>query len=604
MSGPDTALDSPRPVGGVRGARPLRTGDALAQLGFADIDPVPAAGGAGRAGGLRGAGPIRRGDPLSKRGFADVLAAGAPADELMKPGALRGAARGRDLDSLSHTLFLRIYPVIGALLLLTQLGIAWVTYTDQLRLYGDRAHLLARLTAAAIARPDWARDPDAYDAPLKALAAEPDFAHAVLRDAAGHVVGTAGAAPPARGWSTLSAQADLSVPGRAGPAGSLTVTVSTRALRDNAAWQVMLALGASVGLMIAFVITLHATVRRHVMAPLMRLLLAMREIEHKRWTTVDLGGAYRPSNEIDVISQAFNRMVEGLRSGDAAKQLLVELEQAHDRLERANRQVIESIGYARRIQDSVLPDRNALAGAGVEVAVLWEPLHVVGGDYFWLEEIDGLCVIAVADCTGHGVPGAFLTLIVATALDRLLHERGLRAPAAILAGLDAMVRTQLRQDGRGAESDDGLDCGLCVWDRTAGTLHFAGAGLSLTVVRDGVAERVRGGRRGLGYPRPARAGQRDDVIADIAVPVAGATFYLMTDGITDQMGRAAPDRAPRLLGQRGVTDSLLRHADLPLAAQAAALEADLDAYRGAETRRDDMTLVAFRFPQNGAAAAA
>ena len=81
MSGPDTALDSPRPVGGVRGARPLRTGDALAQLGFADIDPVPAAGGAGRAGGLRGAGPIRRGDPLSKRGFADVLAAGAPLGE-------------------------------------------------------------------------------------------------------------------------------------------------------------------------------------------------------------------------------------------------------------------------------------------------------------------------------------------------------------------------------------------------------------------------------------------------------------------------------------------------------------------------------------------
>ena len=148
-------------------------------------------------------------------------------------------------------------------------------------------------------------------------------------------------------------------------------------------------------------------------------------------------------------------MVEGLRSGDAAKQLLVELEQAHDRLERANRQVIESIGYARRIQDSVLPDRNALAGAGVEVAVLWEPLHVVGGDYFWLEEIDGLCVIAEADCTGHGVPGAFLTLIVATALDRLLHERGLRAPAAILAGLDAMVRTQLRQDGRGAGRGSG-----------------------------------------------------------------------------------------------------------------------------------------------------
>ncbi len=175
-----------------------------------------------------------------------------------------------------------------------------------------------------------------------------------------------------------------------------------------------------------------------------------------------------------MISQAFNRMVEGLRSGDEAKQLLQQLEQAHAKLEAANRLVMESIGYARRIQSSVLPERTALAGTGLEVAVLWEPLHLVGGDYFWLEEIDGLGILVVADCTGHGVPGAFLTLIVATALDRLLHERSLRDPAAILETLDGMVRTQLRQDGRGSESDDGLDCGICVWDPARSELRFAG----------------------------------------------------------------------------------------------------------------------------------
>ena len=114
---------------------------------------------------------------------------------------------------------------------------------------------------------------------------------------------------------------------------------------------------------------------------------------------------------------------------------------------------------------------------------------------------------------------------------------------------------------------------------------------------------MRGGRRGLGDRRAARGGQPEDVVADIAVPVAGATFYLMTDGITDQMGRAAPDRAPRLLGQRGAADSFLRHVDLPLAEQVAALEADLDAYRGAEARRVDMTLVAFRLPPETAPAA-
>ena len=258
--------------------------------------------------------------------------------------------------------------------------------------------------------------------------------------------------------------------------------------------------------------------------------------------------------------------------------------------------MIESIGYARRIQSSVLPDHAALDRSGIEVAVLWEPLHLVGGDYFWLEEIDGLSFVVVADCTGHGVPGAFLTLIVATALDRLLHERGLRSPAAILAGLDTMVRAQLRQDGRGSESDDGLDCGICVWDRTARTLLFAGAGLSLTVIRDGVAERIRGEKRGLGYPRTGR-----EVLPerDVDVPVAGATFYLMTDGITDQMGRPDPARPARLIGQKAVAERLAAHAALPLAQQVATLEAELAAYRGTEVRRDDMTLIAFR-PRLGA----
>ncbi|MFE1603079.1 SpoIIE family protein phosphatase [Methylobacterium sp. ID0610] len=556
-----------------------------------------------RSGALRGAGPLRRGEALTQLGFHEVEE-GAVAG-IMRPGALRGAARGRDLDSLAHTLFLRIYPVIAVVVLLTQAGIACVNYTDQLRLYGERANLLAGVTAAALARADGIRAPDSASAPLQALSLDPAFRYAALRDAEGHLVASAGEMPRKRSFDLIQASADLAGPGEGRPSGTLTIALSAEDLRVNAEKQALLALGTSLVLMLAFVLTLHANVRRHVLGPLNRLLAAMREVEHKRWTAVDLGGAYRPSNEIDAISSAFNRMVEGLRSGDEARQLLQQLERAHAELAQANRQVIESIAYARRIQTSVLPDRAALAGSGLDVAVLWEPLHLVGGDYFWLEEIDGLSVIVAADCTGHGVPGAFLTLIVATALDRLLHERGLRSPAALLAGLDAIVRTQLRQDGRGAESDDGLDCGICIWDPAERTLRFAGAGLSLTCIRDGVATRERGGRRGLGYPHTGREAlpERDAVMA----VTPGATFYLMTDGITDQMGSPAPGAPARLLGHRGVADRLVPRAGRPLPEQIAALEADLAAYRGEQARRDDMTLIAFRMaedaPQERAAAA-
>ncbi|MCJ2036674.1 SpoIIE family protein phosphatase [Methylobacterium sp. J-068] len=544
-----------------------------------------------RGGSLRGAGPRRNSDFLRAAGFVDASAAEPGA---MRPGALRGSARGRDLDSLAHTLFLRIYPVIAVVVLVTQIGIAWVNYRDQLHLYTQRAELMAALTAKAIARPAWSASPEIYRRQVEALTLDPAFRSATLRDAAGAVVLSLGDARRGRSFERITAQADLSS-GQDGPAlGRLTLSISAEDLRGNAEKQAVMAVVTSLILMLAFVLTLHANVRRHVLAPLKRLLLAMREVEHKRWVPVELDRAFRASNEIDVISQAFNRMVDGLRSGDEAKQLLQQLEQAHQKLEDANRLVMESIGYARRIQSSVLPDRAALDGSGLEVAVLWEPLHLVGGDYFWLESIDGLGILVVADCTGHGVPGAFLTLIVATALDRLLHERGLRDPAAILDALDGMVRAQLRQDGRGSESDDGLDCGICVWDPSRSEIRFAGAGTALTTIDGAAVTRIRGAKRGLGYPQ--RPGERFSVDETTLRITPGMTLYLMTDGITDQMGAARPGR--RLLGHRGVTDILASHQRAPLAEQVARLDAALGAYREGEPRRDDMTLVAFR-PKSG-----
>lgn len=546
-----------------------------------------------RGGSLRGAGPRGSGDFLKASGFADMPRHESGAST-MRPGALRGSARGRDLDSLAHTLFLRIYPVIAVVVLVTQIGIAWVNYSDQIRLYTERTDLLAAFTAKAIARPDWSASPEIYRQQVQALTLDPAFRAAALRDATGAVVMSLGDMPRRRVFDLITSQSELMV--GANPQGRLTLAISAEDLRGNAERQAILALVTSLILMLAFVVTLHANVRRHVLAPLQRLLVAMREVEHKRWVPVNLNGEFRASNEIDVISQAFNRMVDGLRTGDEAKQLLQQLEQTHAKLEDANRQVMESIGYARRIQSSVLPERSALDGAGLEVAVLWEPLHLVGGDYFWLEEIDGLGIVVVADCTGHGVPGAFLTLIVATALDRILHERGLRSPTAILAALDDMVRAQLRQDGRGSESDDGLDCGVCVWDPAKAEIRFAGAGMALTAITDGAATRIKGGRRGLGYPRRAGGHFTTEDVAVLFAP--GTAFYLMTDGISDQMGGQKPLR--RLLGHRGVTEILGAHSAEPLTAQVAALETALAEYRNGESRRDDMTLVAFRPTQQAA----
>jgi serine phosphatase RsbU (regulator of sigma subunit) len=273
---------------------------------------------------------------------------------------------------------------------------------------------------------------------------------------------------------------------------------------------------------------------------------------------------------------------------EETEQAFARLDQAHTELDRANRLLVESIQYARRIQTALLPDKNALGDAVAEIHVCWEPLHVVGGDYFWLERLDGKCFLMIVDCTGHGVPGAFMTLVTASALDRVLHERGILQPSEVLTELDAMVRARLRQDDPQADSDDGLDAAICVWDPAARTVTYAGANLPLLFVgADQVAHDIRGTRASLGYASlPPTRPFKDHVIA----VDDGMAFYMLTDGIPDHMG----GEPKRLLGRRRLKEMLTRVQGQGMAAQLDALQTELDLWRGDEPRRDDMTLIGFR----------
>ncbi len=265
---------------------------------------------------------------------------------------------------------------------------------------------------------------------------------------------------------------------------------------------------------------------------------------------------------------------------------LAKVDEANRELERSNRLVVESIRYARRIQTAMLPDKHALDGHMDEVQIYWEPLHLVGGDYFWVEAIDGHSILVVADCTGHGVPGAFITLVVASALDRILHEHRLMEPSAILREMDRLVRSRLRQDGHDSDSDDGLEAAVCVYRPEDRVLSFAGVGLPLMIDRGGTVEEIRGVRGGLGYRslEPAQP-------VDHEVPVGpGVEFFLITDGAHDHVG----GEPPRLFGRRRLRQVLAEKSGRDLSAKIDAVVRVLEDYRDGEPRRDDMTLVAFR----------
>ncbi|HLO77040.1 MAG TPA: SpoIIE family protein phosphatase [Magnetospirillum sp.] len=289
----------------------------------------------------------------------------------------------------------------------------------------------------------------------------------------------------------------------------------------------------------------------------------------------------------DLEHRVAERTNELAREKEGVERALAQLNMANAELEKASRYINDGIRYASRIQTALLPDQGALSGLVDELAVGWQPLDIVGGDYYWAGSFGSKGVIAVMDCTGHGVPGAFMTAVVASSFSRILHHHGHDDPAEMLTQLNRLVKSALRQDRDSAVSNDGLDAGICVVDRDRGIITYAGANLPLLVHEDGAFRLLRGDRMSLGYldsPEDFRFTARE-------LPFAkGSAYYLFTDGVTDQVG----SEIRQLFGRRRLQQVLAEVGDRPLHDQMDVLFQRLADWRGNERRRDDMTFLAFR----------
>jgi len=283
-----------------------------------------------------------------------------------------------------------------------------------------------------------------------------------------------------------------------------------------------------------------------------------------------------------------NSLVQLAQEKSEVERTLIQLNAAHGELNKASRHISDSIRYASRIQTSLLPDSASLDGLVHDIAIHWAPRDVVGGDFYWIGLIGERCVIAVMDCTGHGVPGAFMTAIVASVLDRILSDNCHDNPARILNQMNRLIKSALRQDQKGNDTttDDGLDAAVCVIDRARDTLTFAGANIPLLYAANGDMVEIKGDRHSLGY----RSSKIDYTFRNHVVRLTpGMTFYLATDGVTDQVGAVRR----QLFGRRRLTESLRPIHHLPAQQQLDLTLAALCDYRGVEPQRDDMTLIVF-----------
>ena len=214
-----------------------------------------------------------------------------------------------------------------------------------------------------------------------------------------------------------------------------------------------------------------------------------------------------------------------------------------EKIEKQNRDIASSIRYASRIQKAMLPSKQMFDQIFDDYFIFYRPKETVSGDFYWLAEIMGdkpslfrdeskrKVVLAVADCTGHGVPGAFMSMLGDAYLNQIIKIQRITQPDRILFELNRYIRDTLQQSD--TESMDGMDIGICVIDFQERTLEFAGAKQDLIYIQGGKMIRVHGDTHSIGGLKQ----ERDKIFTLKKVDITDETiFYMYTDGFQDQFG--------------------------------------------------------------------
>ncbi len=314
-------------------------------------------------------------------------------------------------------------------------------------------------------------------------------------------------------------------------------------------------------------------------------LTAMNEVENK--TDGFKAGA------VDYITKPFEVLEVKARinthlSLRLANQKLLAAKEAS---EAANEKITSSIQYAKLIQRSLLPNPENMKAFLPNSFFLWLPRDIVAGDFIFTHRFDDGLIIAVIDCTGHGVPGAFMTMIASSGMRRIVKDEKCREPAEILNLLNGFVKMTLRQDTEEAPSDDGLDASICSIRRSSpdaanGQITFAGARLPLICIFKDELTLVKGDKQSIGYKKSDLGFAFGSHTLELR---KGMSFYMFTDGFADQLD----EKDERRFGNKRFRALLKKGAGLPFEKQREMLVKAFNDYKGNGERQDDVTVVGF-----------
>lgn len=253
-------------------------------------------------------------------------------------------------------------------------------------------------------------------------------------------------------------------------------------------------------------------------------------------------------------------------------------------LKEQNLKIMDSINYAKKLQETIIASDQEMIDAFKDSFVLWQPRDIVGGDFYWLRKLDNKVILAVADCTGHGVPGALMTMTVAPILNHIVQEGGYLGPGEIIKELNLRIKSVMNKKGNRI-TDDGLDIGICIIENKR--LVFAGAKIDLYYTNHEGVKRIKGDRHSIGYLRSASDQTFQNTVLEIA---KDDFFYITTDGFLDQNGGSKNHS----FGRKRFTTLMEESSNHNGEEQLKFFNDALISFRQEEPQRDDITVVGFR----------
>lgn len=307
--------------------------------------------------------------------------------------------------------------------------------------------------------------------------------------------------------------------------------------------------------------------------------------------------------DITLRKQAEEALIKSLRELDFANRELqdlnVNLEEKVDErtselmkekevVEHQHKEIKESINYAKRIQASILPPMQKVKDSLNDSFIYYEPKDIVSGDFYWFEKSKPKSLFAVVDCTGHGVPGAFMSIIGYTQLNEIVSDQRITDPGVILKELDKRVKTALNQTkGNDKNSKDGMELGIISINPEQKRLEYAGAMRPLFYVRDGELHIIKGDKFAIGG-----FSHHKKTFTTHKVNIReGDCFYLFSDGYPDQFGGPFGKK----FMTKNVGQMLQKIAHLPMAEQGGIVRSTIKDWMNKEEQIDDILIAGIRF---------